>query len=85
MPIKTHMMAEKVIGNIVKVESTKFANRLMVSVRKRESKDDSKFFGLRTSQKALSFTEMRKIQEHLERRMGESRVLGEWWLVTLPG
>lgn len=36
MPIKTHIMAEKVTGNILKVESTEFANRLMVSVRERE-------------------------------------------------
>lgn len=86
--MKTHKMEGNVVRNIPKVESTGFANRLINGgcERNQESKDDTTLFGLRPRQKALSFTEMGKIQEeHLERKMRETRVPGEWCLDTLPG
>lgn len=57
-----------------------------MGVRETESEDDSKLLGLRTRQTALSCVSMGKTkEEHLERKMGQSRVPGEWGLITLSG
>ena len=82
---KTHLTAGEVVGNIPKVESTGFANRLKVGMR--ETKETRMtatcLFSLRTRQRASSFTEMREKQDnHLERKMGEFP--RAWRLLTLP-
>lgn len=84
---KTHLTAGEEVGNIPKVQSTGFANRLKVGMR--ETKETRMtatcLFSLRTRRRASSFTEMREKQDnHLERKMGESRVPRAWHLLTLP-
>lgn len=72
---KTHLMAGKVVRNILKIEST--ANRPKVGMRETKEARMTKLLSLRTRQKVLSFIEMGKKQDnHLERKMGESRVPG---------
>lgn len=83
-PTKSCMMVGKVVRNILKVEFTGFANRLLVGVRETGSKDEAQFIGLRTRQKVLSLNETgRDAGEHLE-RTGASGVPGEQCLVSRP-